>query len=83
MGKQDRETRRHLTLRIAEHQGRSARTGARLFNPSFSPIRSHSLDLDRISMKAPNFLDTVTTILRNDHIYTKTTNYCLRRGSVS
>ena len=60
------ETKRNLTLRIAEHFGRSARTGVRLSNPSFSPIRSHSLDSDhpmsnvnfKILMKAPNPLDT-------------------------
>ena len=42
------ETKRNLTLRIAEHKGKSARTGALLSNPSFSPIRSHSLDKDHI-----------------------------------
>lgn len=41
-----RETARNLTLRIAKHKGICAGTGARLFNPSLSPIRSHSYDLD-------------------------------------
>ena len=40
------ETVRNLTLRFSEHKGVSARTGRPLASPSFSAIRSHSLQFD-------------------------------------
>ena len=60
------ETKRNLSLRIAEHKGRSPRTGAILSSPSFSQIRNHSLDEDhlinndsfKILMKASHPFDT-------------------------
>ena len=36
------QTKRHLTARIAEHRGRSFRTGFPLSKPSYSAIREHS-----------------------------------------
>ena len=40
------ETVRNLALRFSEHKGVSARTGRPLASPSFSAIRSHSLQSD-------------------------------------
>ena len=40
------KTKRHLKSRIAEHFGKSVRTGVRIADPPFSAIRNHSLDLD-------------------------------------
>ena len=60
------ETRRNLSLRIAEHKGVSSRTGKTLSNPPFSPIRTHTRDLNhtlldqdfKILMKAVHPSDT-------------------------
>ena len=38
------ETKRNLSLRIPEHKGISARTGSKIAYPSFSAIRSHSIE---------------------------------------
>ena len=60
------ESRRNLTLRIAEHRGVSPRTNRPLSHPSYSAIRTHTLNSQhpfpiddfKILMKAQNANDT-------------------------
>ena len=49
------KTERNLTLRFAEHAGKSARTGRPVSHPSQSPVRSHTESMSHLPLKIDDF----------------------------